>query len=91
MRALLSRRTVRVRTASLLTVVVVTTIAACDGDPESATVTTSVPTTTTTIAPRPDDGVLRLGAFLPRSGPGAELGERMIAAVQDAVIQINAA
>jgi branched-chain amino acid transport system substrate-binding protein len=91
MRALLTRRTVRVRTASLLTVVLVTTLAACDGDPESATVTTSVPTTTTTIAPRPDDGVLRLGAFLPRSGPGAELGERMIAAVQDAVIQINAA
>lgn len=67
------------------------TVAACDGDDEQTTETTAVAVTTTTVPPRPDDGVLRIGAFLPRTGPGAALGEPMIVAVQQAVEQINAA
>lgn len=63
-------------------------VAGCDGDPTVAP-TTTIAVTTTTIAPRPDDGRLVLGALLPRTGPGAALGEPMIAAVQDAVAQIN--
>jgi branched-chain amino acid transport system substrate-binding protein len=90
MRAPISSRTVRLRVGAALAIVAIGGTA-CDGDPESSAVTTFVSTTTTTVAPRPDDGVLRLGAFLPRSGPGANLGEQMIAAVQDAVAKINAA
>jgi branched-chain amino acid transport system substrate-binding protein len=70
------------------TAVAVFAVAGCDDNPTVAP-TTTIAVTTTTIAPRPDDGQLVLGALLPRTGPGAALGEPMIAAVQDAVTQIN--
>jgi branched-chain amino acid transport system substrate-binding protein len=61
------------------------------GDGEATTTTSTVAPTTTTIEPRPDDGVLRIGVFLPQTGPGAALGVPMIAAIDDAIRQINAA
>jgi branched-chain amino acid transport system substrate-binding protein len=80
----------RVRTAGAVLVVGAIGISACSGDDQQATVTTStVVATTTTIVPRDDDGVLSIGAFLPRTGPGAALGEPMIAAVEQAVAEIN--
>lgn len=64
---------------------------ACTGD-DGATPTTSLAaTTTTTIPPRPADGTLSLGALLPRTGPGASLGEPMINSVRGAIEMINAA
>lgn len=65
-------------------------LAACtgDGDDQAAT-TTSLPATTTTVAKRDDDGRLVIGAYLPQTGPGASLGEPMIAAVRAAVEHIN--
>ena len=57
-----------------------------DGSAASTTVVTTIPATTTT---EPDDQVLRLGALLPLSGAGAELGASMLAAVELAVEQIN--
>ena len=67
-------------------------LAACSGGDGQATTTTStIAVTTTTISPRPADGQLFIGAFLPRTGPGAALGGPMIAAVENAVAQINIA
>lgn len=64
---------------------------ACTGDDDGVTPTTTIADTTTTIAQRPDDGTLAIGVFLPRTGPGAPLGEPMISAVQEAVGVINGA
>lgn len=74
-------------------VVLAMVLPACDGDDDAATTTTStiVPPTTTTIPPRENDGVLKVGVFLPRTGPGASLGEPMISALQDASTDINTA
>ena len=67
-------------------------VAGCSGGDEQSTTTTStIAVTTTTISPRPVDGTLDIGAFLPRTGPGAALGGPMIAAVEQAVAQINVA
>ena len=64
----------------------------CSGDaPDETAPTTSIRATTTTTVERPDDGVLRLGVYLPRTGEGAPLGEPMIAAVVGAVDLINEA
>lgn len=68
-----------------------TSAVACTGD-EAAVPTTTVPVqTTTTVAERVDDGRLVLGVYLPRTGPGAVLGEPMIEAIESAVAEINAA
>jgi branched-chain amino acid transport system substrate-binding protein len=68
--------------------IVAATAAACtDDDSGAAPVTPS--TTTTTVPSRVDDGVLTLGAYLPRTGPGAVLGEPMIDAIAQAVRDIN--
>lgn len=63
----------------------------CTGgdDIGDAVTSTSVQNTTTTTIERPNDGVLKLGVYLPRTGEGARLGEPMIAAVVDAVELIN--
>ena len=65
---------------------------ACTGDDSASTITT-LPSavTTTTAPPRANDGVLRIGLFLPRTGPGAGLGEAMTAEIEAAVDAINAA
>ncbi len=62
--------------------------AACSGDDGDAAPTT-VAVTTTTVPVREDDGRLVLGVFLPRTGPGATLGEPMIAAIDAAILAIN--
>ena len=64
----------------------------CTGgaDSDDVMASTSVANTTTTTVARPDDGVLRLGVYLPRTGEGAQLGEPMIAAIEAAVSKINA-
>jgi branched-chain amino acid transport system substrate-binding protein len=61
------------------------------GDGQATTTTSTLAPTTTTIAPRPNDGALKIGVFLPQTGPGAALGGPMIAAIEDAISQINAA
>ena len=66
-------------------------VAACSGDDEpDAASTTTVPPPTT-VPSRPDDGILKLGAFLPTTGPGAALGSPMVEAVQTAVRLIGRA
>ncbi|MEO6653892.1 MAG: ABC transporter substrate-binding protein [Ilumatobacteraceae bacterium] len=72
--------------------VTVLVVSACTGGGgELLAPTTSVGVTTTTIAERSNDGTLVLGIFLPTTGAGSDLGVPMIAAVDDAVDQINAA
>jgi branched-chain amino acid transport system substrate-binding protein len=73
-------------------VAAVVAVAGCsDGDQQSTTTTSTIAPTTTTISPRPADGALLLGAWLPRTGPGAALGGPMIEAVGAAVDEINVA
>jgi branched-chain amino acid transport system substrate-binding protein len=84
-----SRRRRPARFAALATVVGVA-VACTGGDDEDVIPTTSVATTTSTLAPRDDDGRLVMGVYLPQTGPGASLGEPMIAAVREAVAHINA-
>jgi branched-chain amino acid transport system substrate-binding protein len=61
------------------------------GDGEATTTTSTIAPTTTTIAPRTNDRQLKIGVFLPQTGPGAALGSPMIAAIEDAIGEINAA
>lgn len=64
--------------------------AACTGGGDDTTTpTTSIETTTTTTVPRIDDMILKLGIYLPVTGEGSELGQPMIAAVEEAVELIN--
>ena len=63
--------------------------AACTGDGETAAPTTSASPTTTTTIQREDDGALAIGVYLPVTGVGSELGQPMIAAVEDAIDLIN--
>lgn len=74
-----------------LVVLAAVAAAACTGGDEDVVPTTSVSATTTTTLPREHDGVLTIGIYLPQTGPGASLGEPMIAAAIDAIEQINAA
>ena len=69
------------------------TLAGCTGGAgdDDTSPSTSLANTTTTTIERPNDGVLKIGVFLPRTGEGAQLGEPMIAAVVDAIDQINEA
>jgi branched-chain amino acid transport system substrate-binding protein len=64
--------------------------AGCSDPGVDLTPPTSLAATTTTVAIRPTDGVLDLGAYLPRTGPGAQLGQPMIEAIGAAVATINA-
>lgn len=67
-------------------------MAACSDEGSASTTTTtepkSVATTTTT---RPDDGVLVIGALLPSSGAGSELGRSLADAITVAISEVNAA
>lgn len=63
-------------------------LAACGGTTTTAPVE-SEPPRTTTIVPRVSDGVLRIGLLIPRSGPGATIGEPLVAIVEAAVRAIN--
>lgn len=63
-------------------------ISACGGTTTTAPVD-SEPPRTTTIAPRVSDGVLRIALLVPRSGPGATIGEPLVAIVEAAVRAIN--
>lgn len=79
----------RSRSVSLaLGVVLAVTAAACDGG-GSAAPTSTVPAEPTTTVGRPDDGILRIGVLLPRSGAASEFGRPLTAAVDLAVRQIN--
>ena len=63
---------------------------ACTGsDDDAVTSTSTASTTSTSTIPRDDDGQLVLGVYLPVTGSGSELGQPMIAAVDDAVREIN--
>jgi branched-chain amino acid transport system substrate-binding protein len=64
-------------------------LAACTGGSDDTAPTTTLVATTTTTPERPNDGVLALGVYLPRTGPGAPLGEPMIAAVEQAISLVN--
>lgn len=77
------------RAALLLAGALATIGAACSGSNQGGTAATS--TATPTTAGPADDGALRIGAVLPRSGPDPDLGGSMRAAVQLAVDEINAA
>lgn len=68
-------------------------LVACTGDDaDDSAPATAAATTTTTIAPeRENDGRLLVGAFLPTTGEGSELGQPMVGAVQAAAEEINAA
>ncbi len=67
-------------------------IGACTGDTSPGTApTTSVGVATTTVPERSNDGTLVIGIYLPITGAGSDLGVPMVAAVEDAVEQINAA
>lgn len=74
---------------ALASVGVVLIPACTGGEDETVTSTTSVAVTTTTIVERDDDGRLVIGAYLPQTGPGASLGEPMVAAVRATVEHIN--
>ena len=64
-------------------------LGACSNNPPPSSASETVETTTTTV--RPDDGVLLIGAILPRNGAAAELGLSMSDALALAVSEINAA
>lgn len=67
-------------------------VGACTGPQDVVVPATTVPDAVTTTVPvREADGRLVIGVYLPQTGPGATLGEPMIAAVEDAVDGINAA
>lgn len=65
-------------------------VAACTGGGDDSPATsTSIGGTTTTTVERNADGRLVLGVYLPVTGDGSELGQPMIAAVENAVRRIN--
>lgn len=67
-------------------------VVACSGSDETeGTVPPTPVVTATTDAPRPDDGVLRIGVMAPRSGPGAPLGESLLEASALAIELVNEA
>jgi branched-chain amino acid transport system substrate-binding protein len=67
----------------------VAALAACSNDGTAATTTSAVQSAPTTTE-RVDDGTLVVGAVLPNSGIGAELGGSMRTALAAALAEINA-
>jgi branched-chain amino acid transport system substrate-binding protein len=66
--------------------------AACsgdDGETTAPTTTVVIPDVTELAADRTDDGVLKIGVLLPRSGPGGSIGEPLVEAVQTTIDSIN--
>lgn len=85
-----TRSTRSVATRLVASAVAAALLTACTGDDGGANPT--IPSTTTTTVPiRVNDGVLTIGAYLPRTGPGAVLGEPLIDAIMEAVRDINEA
>ena len=81
-------RTVR----RLLGAVLIGVLLVACGDPAASPTEVSVTTPSTTVpSSRVDDGVLRIGVFLPGTGSGARLGQPMIDAIDAAVASINEA
>ena len=65
---------------------------ACSGSDETDGTDPPTPDITpTTEAPRPDDGVLKIGVLAPRSGPGAAIGQSIGEAATRAIGMINIA
>lgn len=88
-----SRRRSPVAVRSALTIAAALTVtAACTGNDDGGPApSTSIGVTTTTTVERSGNGTLTLGVFLPVTGGGSDLGQPMIAAVEEAVELINAA
>jgi branched-chain amino acid transport system substrate-binding protein len=66
--------------------------ASCSGDDgqiAAPTTTVVVPDVTELRADRADDGVLKIGVLLPRSGSGGSVGEPLAAAIESTVDSIN--
>ena len=81
-------RTVR----RLLGAVLIGVLRVACGDPAASPTEVSITTPSTTVpSSRVDDGVLRIGVFLPGTGSGARLGQPMIDAIDAAVASINEA
>jgi branched-chain amino acid transport system substrate-binding protein len=74
-------------TATLTGIVLL--LAACSGS-SSVPAPDSVPHLATSVAPQTSDGILRIGLLLPQSGPGAAIGEPLIAIAQSAIDLVNA-
>lgn len=81
-------RTTRRRLSALA--VSLSIAAGCSGAETGPTPDSEPERTTTTLA-RTSDGTLRLGLLVPRSGPGASLGEPLVEIARAAVDEINAA
>ena len=62
-------------------------VTACSGDEDAAPASTAPATTTTLVAPREEDGQLRLGVLLPSTD--TLLGGPLLEAVRSAVDEIN--
>jgi len=75
------------RSAALAAALVIATACSDDGGTVAPTSTVAARTPTTEAA---DDGILRIGVLLPRSGAGGPLGEPLMQAVDLAVAEINA-
>lgn len=65
--------------------------AACTTSSDSSPELTVNPPATTTAPQQSGDGIVRIAAFLPATGPGARIGTPMTEAVRLAVSEINAA
>lgn len=74
-------------TATLTGIVLL--LAACSGS-SSVPAPDSVPDLATSVAPQTSDGILRIGLLIPQSGPGAAIGEPLIAIAQAAIDLVNA-
>ena len=74
-------------TATLTGIVLL--LAACSGS-SSVPAPDSVPHLATSVAPQTSDGILRIGLLIPQSGPGAAIGEPLIAIAQSAIDLVNA-
>ncbi len=69
----------------------VVAVTGCTDDGATTPTTPIVAVTSTSVAPRTDDGMLRVGILLPQTGEGAGLGKALIAAALNARDAINAA
>ena len=87
----LGRRSAQVAGVSLSAILALFAAGCSGGGGQATTTTSTIAPTTTTIAPRLNDRVLKIGVFLPQTGQGAALGGPMIAAIDEAIRQINAA
>jgi branched-chain amino acid transport system substrate-binding protein len=69
--------------------VIGTSCSSDDATDASPTTTVVIPDVTELAADRIDDGVLKIGVLLPRSGPGGSIGEPLVDLIQRTVDSIN--